>query len=172
MPLSANLFQLESLILTRAKLTTNRNNVATEKQSKKKKIGGILVGGILTGNREKYICMKQIHNNYYYSRYDFKLQISSENLSENTSWLMTHKFFFVSSIFLRTNSYFCLFFEEATFTFILLVEDVLKSYISNEIFLVAISIQLLSSLQCPYKRVQPQESIHSFIHSSSSSRMF
>ena len=33
MPLSANLFRLESLILTRAKRATNRNNVATEKRS-------------------------------------------------------------------------------------------------------------------------------------------
>merc|ERR1719154_367730 len=34
--------------------------------------------------------------------------------------------------------------EEATFTFILLVEDVLKSYISNEILLVATSINFYS----------------------------
>ena len=32
MPLSANLFRLESSILTRAKRATNRNNVATEKR--------------------------------------------------------------------------------------------------------------------------------------------
>ena len=31
-PLSANLFRLESSILTRAKRATNRNNVATEKR--------------------------------------------------------------------------------------------------------------------------------------------
>ena len=51
MPLSANLFRLESSILTQAKRATNRNNVATEK------LGiffffyrGISVGGILSGN--------------------------------------------------------------------------------------------------------------------------
>ena len=44
-------------------------------------------------------------------------------------------------------------YEEATFTFILLVEDVLKNYILNEILLVAISIQLKSSLHFPVKFV-------------------
>ena len=38
MPLSTNLFQLESSILTRAKQATNRNNVATEKTNLKKKV--------------------------------------------------------------------------------------------------------------------------------------
>ena len=37
MPLSANLLKLESSILPRAKRATNRNNVATEQQIKKKK---------------------------------------------------------------------------------------------------------------------------------------
>ena len=57
MPLSANLLKLESSILTRAKRATIRNNVATEKRSQEKIIflflfffGGILVGGILSGN--------------------------------------------------------------------------------------------------------------------------
>ena len=31
--------------------------------------------------------MKQIHNNYHYSRYDFDLHISNENLSKNTCWV-------------------------------------------------------------------------------------
>ena len=44
MPLSANLFPLESSILTRAKRAISRNNVATEKPGK------TLVGGILSGN--------------------------------------------------------------------------------------------------------------------------
>ena len=63
MPLSANLFLLESSILTLAKRATNRKNVATEKRSQIFYIffiifffGGILVGGdfvggILYGNR-------------------------------------------------------------------------------------------------------------------------
>ena len=37
MPLSANLFRLESSILTRAKRATSRNNVATEKRIPPKK---------------------------------------------------------------------------------------------------------------------------------------
>ena len=39
MPLSANLLKLESSILPRAKQATNRKNVATEKQIKKKSSG-------------------------------------------------------------------------------------------------------------------------------------
>ena len=38
MLLSANLFRLESSVLTRAKRATNRNNVATEQRIYKKKI--------------------------------------------------------------------------------------------------------------------------------------
>ena len=53
-PLSANLFRLESSILTRVKWATNRNNVATEKRRYNFFFGGILVGGILSGNRLAY----------------------------------------------------------------------------------------------------------------------
>ena len=59
MPLSAifptrvlfDLFRLESSIQTRAKRAKNRNNVATEKRSLKKRLFSFIFGGILSGNR-------------------------------------------------------------------------------------------------------------------------